>query len=195
MERIEVLDMMGELKLYGMKAAYDETLAVALKRQHEPQRFVGDLLKAEISEKQARSIKYQLTIAKLPLAKDIDDFMFKDTPINEALVRALAGGGFIAEQRNSVLVGGTGTGKTHLAIAIARNCIRAGARGRFYTTVDLPRRTSGPHRRLPHPHGLRHPRRTRLSPLRSIRRPAALPPRQPPLRTHIAHRHHQSRLR
>ena len=126
MERIEVLDMMGELKLYGMKAAYDETLAVALKRQHEPQRFVGDLLKAEISEKQARSIKYQLTIAKLPLAKDIDDFMFKDTPINEALVRDLAGGGFIAEQRNSVLIGGTGTGKTHLAIAIARNCIRAG---------------------------------------------------------------------
>ena len=87
--------MMGELKLYGMKAAYDETLRDALKRQHEPQRFVGDLLRAEISEKQARSIKYQLTIAKLPLAKDLDDFVFKDTPINEALVRDLAGGGFI----------------------------------------------------------------------------------------------------
>src|SRR5436305_797136 len=137
MERIEVRDMMGELKLYGMKAAYDETLAVAVKRQHEPQRLVGDLLKAEISEKQARSIKYQLTIAKLPLAKDIDDFVFKDTPINEALVRALAAGGFLAEQRNAVLIGGTGTGKTHLAIAIARNCIRAGARGRFFTTIDL----------------------------------------------------------
>ena len=63
MERTEVLDMMGELKLYGMKNAYDETLAVALKRKHEPQRLVGDLLKAEISEKQARSIKYQLSIA------------------------------------------------------------------------------------------------------------------------------------
>jgi len=46
--------------------------------KHEPQRFVGDLLKAEISEKQARSIKYQLTVAKLPLAKDVDDFAFKD---------------------------------------------------------------------------------------------------------------------
>jgi DNA replication protein DnaC/transposase len=140
MERTEVLGMMGELKLYGMKAAYDETLTVALKRQHEPQRFVGDLLRAEISEKQARSIKYQLTIAKLPLAKDIDDFVFKDTPINEALVRALAGGGFLTEQRNAVLIGGTGTGKSHLAIAIARNCIRAGARGRFFTTVDLVNR-------------------------------------------------------
>jgi hypothetical protein len=49
MERTEVLDMMGSLKLYGMKAAYDETLAAALKRKHEPQRFVGDLLRAEIS--------------------------------------------------------------------------------------------------------------------------------------------------
>ena len=84
MERTEVLDMMGSLKLYGMKAAYDETLAAALKRRHEPQRFVGDLLRAEISEKQARSIKYQITASKLPLAKDVDDFAFKDTPINEA---------------------------------------------------------------------------------------------------------------
>ena len=49
MERTEVLDMMGELKLYGMRSAYDETLATALKRKHEPQRFVGDLLRAEIS--------------------------------------------------------------------------------------------------------------------------------------------------
>ena len=140
MERAEVLDMMNALKLYGMRNAYDETLATAVKRQHEPQHFVGDLLKAEISEKQARSIKYQLTIAKLPLAKDIDDFLFDGTPINESLVRDLAGGNFIAEQRNVVLVGGTGTGKTHLAIAIARACIRGGSRGRFFNVVDLVNR-------------------------------------------------------
>jgi DNA replication protein DnaC len=140
MERTEVLNLMGELKLFGMKNAYDEILATALKRQHEPQRFAGDLLKAEISEKQARSIKYQLTIAKLPLAKDIEDFEFNDTPINESLVCDLAGGGFIAQQRNIVLVGGTGTGKTHLAMAIARSCIRAGSRGRFFNTVDLVNR-------------------------------------------------------
>jgi len=137
MERSEILAAMGELKLYGMRAAFDETLATAVKRQHEPQRFVGDLLSAEIAEKQARSIKYQITIAKLPLAKDLEDFSFDGTPVNETLVRELAGGDFLAHQRNLVLVGGTGTGKTHLAIAIARACIRDGARGRFFNVVDL----------------------------------------------------------
>jgi DNA replication protein DnaC len=140
MERSEILSAMSELKLYGMKTAYDEIISTAVKRQHEPQRIVGDLLTAEITEKQARSIRYQITIAKLPLAKDVDDFEFGGTPINETLVRDLAAGGFLAHQRNVVLVGGTGTGKTHLAIAIARACIRDGARGRFFNVVDLVNR-------------------------------------------------------
>ena len=140
MERSEILTAMAELKLYGMKAAYDEIIGTAVKRQHEPTRIVGDLLTAEISEKQARSIRYQISIAKLPLAKDVDDFAFDGTPINETLVRDLASGNFVAHQRNVVLVGGTGTGKTHLAIAIARACIRGGVRGRYFNVVDLVNR-------------------------------------------------------
>jgi DNA replication protein DnaC len=110
MERTAILDMMDELKLSGMRRAYDEILAGAIKREHAPPRVVGDLLKAEIAEKQARSIKYQLTLAKLPLAKDIDDAVFADTPVNETLVRDLATGAFLAEQRNAVLIGGTESG-------------------------------------------------------------------------------------
>jgi hypothetical protein len=68
-----------------MKAAFDEIMATAVKRQHEPQRLIGDLLNAEITEKQARSIKYQLSIAKLPLAKDLEDFQFEGTPIKAAI--------------------------------------------------------------------------------------------------------------
>jgi DNA replication protein DnaC len=140
MERTEILAAMGGLKLFGMRTAYDEIVAVAIKRQHEPPRIIGDLLTAEISEKQARSMKYQLTIAKLPFAKEIDEFVFADTPVNQTLVRDLAGGGFLAQQRNVVLIGGTGSGKTHLAVGIARACIRAGARGRFFNVVDLVNR-------------------------------------------------------
>ncbi|WP_031239648.1 IS21-like element helper ATPase IstB [Mesorhizobium sp. LNJC405B00] len=140
MERTEVLELMGALKLFGMRAASDEIMGVAIKRQHEPPKIVGDLLQAEISEKLARSIKYQLTVAKLPLAKDIEDFDFAGTPVNESLIRDLAAGAFVADQRNVVLVGGTGTGKSHLAIAIARSLIRNGARGRFFNVVDLVNR-------------------------------------------------------
>lgn len=146
MERTQVLDLMGTLKLYGMRSAYDEVMATGIKRQHEPPRIVGDLLAAEIAEKQARSIRYQLTVAKLPLAKDIAEFDFDGTPVNEALIRDLATGTFVADQRNAVLIGGTGTGKSHLAIAIARALIRNGSRGRFFNVVDLVNRLETEHR-------------------------------------------------
>jgi DNA replication protein DnaC len=119
MDRTEVLELMTQLKLYAMRAAGacpraarsadpgDEVMATAIKRQYEPLRIVGDLLTAEIAEKRARSIKYQMTIAKLPLVKGIEDFDFTGTPVNEALIRDLASGAFLAEQRNAVLVGGT----------------------------------------------------------------------------------------
>jgi len=140
MERTGILEAMGELKLYGMKGAFDAIIAAAVKRKHEPQQVIGDFISAEVAEKQARSIKYQIAVAKLPLAKDVEEFGFEGTPVNEALVRDLAGGEFLAHQRNVVLVGGTGTGKTHLAIGIARSLIRGGSRGRFYNVVDLVNR-------------------------------------------------------
>ena len=140
MERHEVIDLMRELKLVGMKAAYDEVLSNALKRQHPAQDVVGSLLQAEIAEKQARSIRYQVAAAKLPLIKEVADFDFSGTPINEGLVRDMATGSFLDTQRNAVLVGGTGTGKTHLSVAIALSCIRLGHRVRFFTVIDLVNR-------------------------------------------------------
>ena len=114
MERHEVLEMMATLKLAGMRDAFDELLADGLKRRHPVQRIIGELLKAEIADKQARSIKYQMSVAKLPLAKELADFEFTDTPVNEPLVREFAAGGFLPNQRHAVLIGGTGTGKTTL---------------------------------------------------------------------------------
>ena len=149
MERAEILAAMADLKLFGMRAAYDELMATAIRRQHEPQKVVGDLLAAEINESEplcaigsrtmarARSVKYQITVAKLPFAREIEEFTFDSTPINETLVRDLARGEFLNQQRNVVLVGGTGTGKTHISVGIARAVIRNGARGRFFNVVDL----------------------------------------------------------
>jgi DNA replication protein DnaC len=137
MERHELLEMMGELQLSGMKASYDELLREALRCGHAIQRILGDLLKAELAEKRARSIRYRLAAAKLPLMKELAEFDFKASPVNAALVRDLHGGGLLKPPRNVVLVGGTGTGKSHLALCIAVNCIRGGARARFFNVVDL----------------------------------------------------------
>ena len=142
MERHEVLAMMTALKLAGMRTAYDDILADGLKRRHPVQQIIGTLLQTEVADKTARSIKYQMASARLPTAKELADFDFAASPVNEPLIQELAGGGFLEGKRNIVLVGGTGTGKTHLAVAIARSCIRKGARGRCYNVVDLASRPS-----------------------------------------------------
>ena len=140
MERHDVLELMSQLKLAGMRAAYDEIIATGVKRKLAIGRIVGDLLAAEVADKKVRSIRYRLAAAKLPMARDLSDFNFEASPVNEALVREIHDGGFVQSLRNVVLVGGTGTGKTHLAVAITANCIRSGAKARFFNVVDLVNR-------------------------------------------------------
>ena len=111
--------------------------ADGLKRRHPVQQIIGTLLQVEIADKTARSIKYQMASARLPTAKELADFDFAASPVNEPLIQELAGGGFLEGKRNIVLVGGTGTGKAHLAVAIARSCIRKGALGRFCNVAGL----------------------------------------------------------
>jgi DNA replication protein DnaC len=137
MERSEILEMMSTLQLSGMRAAYDEIVTTGIKRQQGIEKIIGALLKAEIAAKTARSINYQMGIAKLPLAKELADLDYRDTPINSELVAQLATGAFLQNKRNIVLVGDTGTGKSHIAIGLARSIIRAGGKARFFNVVDL----------------------------------------------------------
>ena len=125
----EVLAMMAELGLGGMRAAYEDILAAGIKRRHPPQRIVGDLPEAEIAHKKARSINCQLTIAKLPSAKDPADFDFSASPADEALLRGMAEGGLLDGARNAVLVGGTGTGKSRPAAAVPGDASGTAAAG------------------------------------------------------------------
>ncbi|HMA39692.1 MAG TPA: IS21-like element helper ATPase IstB [Gemmatimonadales bacterium] len=140
MEQPDLIAMMAELSLSGMRAAYDEVMRDGLKRQRSVPQILGDLLAAEVAEKKARSIRYQLGAAKLPLTKTLAEFDFTATPVNQALVRDLHDGGFLTTQRNAVCIGGPGTGKTHICIAITANCVRRGARARFFNVIDLVNR-------------------------------------------------------
>jgi DNA replication protein DnaC len=140
MQRSEILEMMQTLQLSGMRAVYDEIIMVGIKREHGVEKIIGGLLAAQIAANNARSINYQIRVAKLPLAKELASLDFTGTPINSGLVEQLGGGDFLNSKRNIVLVGGTGTGKTHIAIGIARSIIKAGRKARFFNVVDLVNR-------------------------------------------------------
>ena len=137
MLRDRLLQTMTALNLYGMKGVLDELLATAQKQRATPEKMLLDFLEAELAERKVRSIRYRLGLAKFPVAKDLDQFDFAASPVDEAQVRALYEGRFLSDKSNVILIGGTGTGKTHLAIAIARQVIRNGARGKFFNLVDL----------------------------------------------------------
>ncbi len=174
MERTEILELMSQLQLAGMRAAYDEIVTAGVKRNHGVERVIGALLQAEIATKHARSINYQMGLAKLPLVKELSDLSFYNSSINGELVESFATGTFLDTQRSVVLVGGTGTGKSHIAIGIARSCIRQGAPN----DRKLPRR--GRHgsrsfcRRADCSVGHRQNRPTRLLKLRKLPKPRQL---------------------
>ena len=95
------------------------------------------LLEAEAAERRARSIRYRMGQAHFPLQCDLDGFEFDESPVDETQLRTLYEGEFITELRNLIFIGGTGTGKTHLAIAIAMHAVRERSRVRFFNLVDL----------------------------------------------------------
>jgi DNA replication protein DnaC len=137
MERHEILNAMSELKLYGMRASFDEIAGKGLARRDEVYPLIASLIRAERTHRQARSISYRISGAKFPVLKDLDSFVFADTPVDQGQVRELATGTFLDAKRNGIFIGGTGTGKTHLCIAVACAVIRSRARGRFFNLVDL----------------------------------------------------------
>ena len=127
MERHEILDAMAELKLHGMRASFDEIAGKGLARRDDIYPLIASLIRAERIHRQARSISYRISSAKFPVLKDLDSFLFADTPVDQGQVRELATGMFLDAKRNAILIGGTGTGKTHLCIAIAAAVIRVRA--------------------------------------------------------------------
>jgi DNA replication protein DnaC len=138
MERHAVLDLMAKLKLRGMRVAYDEVMTLAAQRHHPAERVVGELLAAQLADVQSRAAAYRMGNAKFPVMKALGEFDLAASPVNAALVRELHKGAFLTDGRNVVLIGGTGSGKTHLAIAIGASCLREReARVRFFNTVDL----------------------------------------------------------
>jgi len=137
------IDRIGQLKamhLYGMAAAWAEHQAEAPSRPAMPEALLDRLIEAEQADRQARSLRYQIGVARFPVHRGLTGFDWAETPLRQAEVEQLATAGFMDQARNLILVGGTGTGKSHVATAIGVAAIHAGKRVRFYNAVDLVNR-------------------------------------------------------
>lgn len=133
----QLIEKMKTLRLHGMASALEESLTALSQKKLAPTSWLGQLLEAEHADRQARSFQYQMRLARFPVLKDLDSFDFRESLVNETAIRQLYVGQYLESSRNVVLVGGTGTGKTHLAIALARQAIHQGKRARFYSVIDL----------------------------------------------------------
>ena len=134
----EIIARLKSLKLHGMAANWPELVARCRHSALEPESLVEQLLDAEGAERQLRSIGYQMKAARFPVHRDLAGFEFANSTVDEALIRSLHTTAFTDAAHNVVLIGGPGTGKTHLATALGVEAIqRHGKRVRFHSTIEL----------------------------------------------------------
>jgi DNA replication protein DnaC len=130
--------MLRALKMHGMAQAVAELMEQGVPAFEAAVPILSQLIKAEMTEREVRSITYQTKTARFPAYKDLVGFAFAESEVDEAMVRALHRGEFIDRADNIVLIGGPGTGKTHLATALGIQAIEQNRKKvRFISTVDL----------------------------------------------------------
>jgi DNA replication protein DnaC len=134
---IDRLTQLKALHLYGMATAWSELLAEGPRQPMPPEAWLDRLIEAEQADRQVRSLRYQLKAARFPIHRDLIGVDWAETPLQQAQVQQLATAAFMESAHNLILVGGTGTGKTHFATALGVAAIHQGKRVRFFNAVDL----------------------------------------------------------
>jgi DNA replication protein DnaC len=127
-----------ELKLPTVRRRFRALAEEAVREQQTPVAYLGALLEAEMTERAERREKRRLIDARFPQIKRLEDFHFADNPkIAQATIAALAEGSWIDDRDSIILIGDSGTGKTHLCIALAVCACQQGRRVRFTTLAAL----------------------------------------------------------
>jgi DNA replication protein DnaC len=127
------------LRLNGMAGAWGELMEQGGGASIDSSRWlIEHLLQAEDVDRHMRSIAHQMKAARFPVHRDLAGFDFEVSQVDKALIQKLADLAFTQDAQNAVLIGGPGTGKTHLATALGISGLtRHNKRVRFYSTVDL----------------------------------------------------------
>ena len=134
----EIAAELKELRLYGMAGAWVDLTSQGQAGIESSRWLIEHLLQAEQTDRAMRSISYQLKSARFPVHRDLAGFDFSQSKVDERLITELADLAFTEVAHNLVFIGGTGTGKSHLATALGVSGItRHGRRVRFFSTVDL----------------------------------------------------------
>jgi DNA replication protein DnaC len=138
MQHEVMITTLRSIKLYGMAQAVDELASQGSPAYQSAQEMLSTLLKAEMAEREVRSIAYQMKASRFPVYRDLASFDFSQSVVNEALIRQLHRCEFLDQAQNIVLVGGPGTGKTHLATALGVQAVQhQHRRVRFFSTIEL----------------------------------------------------------
>lgn len=133
-----MITTLKSLKLFGMADTIGNLVEQGAPAYQQAIPILETLLKAEVAEREVRSINYQMKAARFPVYRDLTGFDFAQSSVDEALVRSLHRCEFLEDAQNVVFVGGPGTGKTHLATAIAVQAIQHHHyRVRFLSTIEL----------------------------------------------------------
>jgi len=133
----DVIAELKALRLHGMAGTWADLIEQNNAELERSRWLVEQMLRAETTERATRSVSHQLNAAKFPVHRDLAGFDFEVSPVDRKLVLQLADMSFTDEAHNVVLVGGPGTGKSHLATAIGvAGIVQHGKRVRFYSTVD-----------------------------------------------------------
>ena len=134
----DVISELKALRLHGMASTWADLIEQNNGDLDGSRWLIEQMLRAEMTERATRSVSHQMSAAKFPVHRDLAGFEFEVSPVDRKLVMQLAETAFTEAAHNVVLVGGPGTGKSHLATAIGvAGIVQHGKRVRFHSTVDL----------------------------------------------------------